>query len=168
MGVDWAKAAKEYWDQQPHPKGHGLKIGEFATAVKLATLLKFGGHASGAEAAMFYPEFKATGMSPQEFEHTVERIAPLSFTYHGRPPTMKEIANLKDRQPHEATKYFADLPHKIYPHISAGDMVRAVQAAKPHAMEHLGREPVLNEAAYLHHSKEPASDYYRRIAQSDR
>src|SRR5205823_10407191 len=90
MSIDWAQIAKSWWDEQPHPHGHGLKISEYATAVKLATLARFGGHASGHEAAMFWPEFKASGMSPDEFEHTLDRLAPLSFTYHGRPPTRSE------------------------------------------------------------------------------
>lgn len=165
MSVDWAKVAKEHWDAQPHPKGHGLTIGEYATAVKLATLLKFGGHASGAEAALFYPEFKATGMSPQEFEHAVERISPLSFTYHGRPPTMHEIVSLKDKQPHEVRKYFGDLPDRHYPHIGAADMIKSLEAAKPHAQEHLGRDPVKYEAQYLHHSGERPQDYYQRLGE---
>jgi hypothetical protein len=161
--TDWEGIAKSFWDAQPHPHAPSLTIGEYATMVKLATLAKFGGHASPHEAALFAPEFKASGLSPEEFEHTLDKIAPLSFTYHGRPPTMKEIATLKDAQPHEAKKYFGDLPHKIYGDVSAADMVKAVQAAKPHAMEHLGREPELNEARYLHHSQEPAANYYGRL-----
>ena len=168
MSIDWSQVARSWWDEQPHPHGHGLKISEYATAVKLATLARFGGHASGHEAAMFWPQFKASGMSPDEFEHTLDRLAPLSFTYHGRPPTMREIVQFKDKTPQEARRYFGDLPHKIYPHVSAADMVKAVQAAKPHALEHLGREPALNEAAYLHHSGEHPADYYGRIAQEDR
>jgi len=163
MSEEHDAIAKSYWDAQPHPLAPSLTIGEFATMVKLATMAKFGGHANAHEATLFAPEFKASGLSPEDFEHTLDKIAPLSFTYHGRPPTMKEIATLKDAQPHEATKYFSDLPHKIYGDVSAGNMVKAVQAAKPHAMEHLGREPELNEARYLHHSQEPAANYYARL-----
>jgi hypothetical protein len=163
MSVDYEGIAKAYWDAQPHPHAPSLTIGEYATMVKLATLAKFGGHASPHEAALFAPEFKASGLSPEEFEHTLDKIAPLSFTYHGRPPTMKEIATLKDAQPHEASKYFGDLPHKIYPDVSAANMVKAVQAAKPHAMEHLGREPELNEARHLHHSGTSPADYYAKL-----
>jgi hypothetical protein len=168
MSIDWNQVAHEYVQNlpSPHDPTGQIPIKEWATAVKLATAAKFGGHASPHEAALFYPEFKATGMHPQEFEAALERLAPLSFTYHGRPPSMQEIVQLKDKSPAEARKYFGDLPHKIYPHVSAHDMVAAVQAAKPHAQEHLGREPSLNEAAYLHHSKERPAEYFQRIAQS--
>lgn len=168
MSVDYEAIAKAFWDQQPHPhdpSGH-LKIGEYATAVKLATMARFGGHASPHEASMFWREFAPGGvpiMAPEEFEHALDHLAPLSYTYHGRPPTMKEIVTLRDKPPHEMTKYFADLPHKIYGDVSAGNMVKAVQAAKPHAMEHLGREPELNEARYLHHSGANPADYYGKL-----
>jgi hypothetical protein len=168
VSIDYEAIAKAYWDAQPHPhdpSGH-LKIGEYATAVKLATMARFGGHASPHEASMFWREFAPGGvpiMAPEEFEHALDHLAPLSYTYHGRPPTMKEILTLKDKQPHETTKYFADLPHKIYGDVSAGNMVKAVQAAKPHAMEHLGREPELNEARYLHHSGANPADYYAKL-----
>lgn len=163
--TDWGGIAKEYWDEQPHPRSPGgkLTIGEFATAVKLATMAKFGGHADPHEAELFWPEFKASGLSPEEFEQTLERIAPLSFVYHGRPPTMKEIATLKDVSPHDARRHFAELPDKHHPEISAGDMVKAYQAARPWAMEHLEREPVKLEAAYLHHSGEKPETYYTRL-----
>ncbi len=166
MSIDWNAIAHEYVQNlpSPHDPTGQIPIKEWATAVKLATAARFGGHASPHEAALFYQEFKATGMHPQEFEAALDRLAPLSFTYHGRPPSMQEIAQLKDKSPAEARKFFGDLPHKIYPHVSAADMVKAVQAAKPHAMEHLGREPSLNEAAYIHHSNERPGDYYQRIA----
>lgn len=167
MSIDWDQHVAAWWAEQPHPRGHGLKIGEFATAVKLATLAKFGGHAAGHEAALFWKEFKQTGLTPEEFEHTLDRIAPLSYSLHGRPPTMKEIATLKDKLPHEARKYFADLPDRHHPDISAGEMVKAYQAARPWAREHLGREPVKGEAHYLHHSGQAPSDYYAHLASQD-
>jgi hypothetical protein len=168
MSVDWDAIAKAHWDEQPHPSGHGLKIKEFATAVKLATMAKFGGHSAPHEAALFWQEFAPGGvpiMAPEEFEHTLDKIAPLSFTYHGRPPTMKEIANLKDKQPHEARKYFADLPHKHLPHMTAGEAVKAMEAAKPHANEHLGRDPVYPELSHLHHSGTNPADYYAKLGE---
>ncbi len=169
MSIDWNAAAKEYIDNlpSPHDPTGQIPIKEWATAVKLATAARFGGHASPHEAALFWPEFKATGMAPQEFEAVLDKLAPLSYTYHGRPPSMAEIVQLKDKSPKEARTYFGDLPHKIYPHVSAADMVKAVQAAKPHANEHLGRDATLNEAAYLHHSSENPADYYSRIAPKD-
>src|SRR5665811_2312708 len=99
-------------------------------------MVKFGGHAEAHEAALFWREFAPNGapiMSPQEFEHSIDRLAPLSFTFHGRPPSMQEIINLKDKQPHEMRKYFADLPDQHYPHVSAGEMVKTIQAGNMHA-----------------------------------
>jgi len=164
--TDWDAIAKGWWDEQPHPDDPSgkLKIGEYATAVKLATMAKFGGHANAHEAGLFWDEFKATGMHPEEFEQTLDKLAPLSFTFHGRPPTMKEIAQLKDKQPHEQNKYFQDLPDKHYPSVTAGNMVKSLESAKPHAQEHLNRDPVKLEAAYLHHSGASPSDYYANLA----
>jgi hypothetical protein len=169
VSVDWHQIAQTYWNEQPHPKDPTgrLKIGEFATAVKLASVLKFGGHANATEASAFWPEFQASGMSPQEFEHAVDRIAPLSFTYHGRPPSIPELVQLKDEHPKNVHSYFAGLPDKHYPHVSAGDMVSSLEAARPHAQEHLGRDPVKLEAAYLHHSRENPADYYSRLKATD-
>lgn len=167
MSIDWDAIANEWQGEQPHPLERGLKIKDFALAVKLASMAKFGGHASPAEAALFFPQFTASGMSPDEFEHALDRLAPLSYTYHGRPPTMHEIAQLKDKQPHEARRYFADLPDKTYGHVTAGEMVKSMRAAEPHAQEHLGRPPVKYEAQYLHHSGEHPRDYYQRIAARD-
>jgi hypothetical protein len=164
VSIDWGAIATEFWNEQPHPRAAGLKIGEFATAVKLATISKFGGHASPQEAELFWPQFKATGLSPEEFTHTIDRLAPLSFTFHGRPPTMKEITELKDKMPHEARKYFADLPDKHHPEITSGDMVKSLKAARPWARQYLGREPVKPEGAYLHHSGSPAAEYYQHLA----
>ena len=170
MSVDWGNVAKTFWDEQPHPKGHGLKIGEFATAVKLASVLKFGGHAAGHEAALFWREFAPGGvpiMSPQEFEHAVERIAPVSFTFHGRPPSMAELVQLKDKHPKDVSSYFGELPDRHYPSVSAAEMVKHLAAAEPHAQEHLGRAPVKLEAAYLHASGEPPANYYQRLKTQD-
>ncbi len=170
MSIDYNQIAKDYWDQQPHPREPSLKISEFATAIKLATHVKFGGHASPAEAGLFWKEFAPGGvpiMSPQEFEHAVDRIAPLSYAFHGRPPSMQEIVKLKDEHPKNVHSYFAELPDKHFPHVSAGNMVKALESAKPHAREHLGREPVKSEASYLHHSGEHPADYYSRLAAAE-
>lgn len=170
MSIDWGNAAKSYYDELPHPMGHGLKIKEFATAVKLATMARFGGHAQPHEAALFWGEFAPGGtpiMSPEEFEQTLDRIAPLSFTYHGRPPTMKEITTLKDAPPHEASKYFGDLPDAQHPSLSAAQMVKSLTAARPWAREHLQREPLKNEAEYLHHSGTHPDTYYSHLAAQD-
>lgn len=166
MSTDWGSVAKSYFDEQPHPRGHGLKIKEFATAVKLATMVKFGGHAEAHEAALFWQEFAPGGnpiMPPQEFEHALDRLAPLSFTFHGRPPSMAEIISLKDKLPHEARRYFEDLPDQHYPHVSAGAMVKAMQAGNEHAQNLIGRPVLKNEAAAMIHSGEPPLAYYSRL-----
>jgi hypothetical protein len=166
MSIDWGKAALDYWSEQPHPRGHGLKIKEVATAVKLASMAKFGGHASLHEASMFWGEFAPGGvpiMSPDEFEHALDHIAPVSYVFHGRPPTLKELVMLKDKPPGEVSRHFGDLPDKHHPEITAANMVKAYQAARPWAREHLGREPVKTEAAYIHHSGESPANYYARI-----
>lgn len=170
MSIDWGQVAKAYYDELPHPNGHGLKIKEFATAVKLATMIKFGGHAEPHEAAMFWQEFAPGGvplMSPQDFEHALEKVAPLSYVFHGRPPSLKEVAELAGKASHEVRRYFADLPSKTHPEISAGDFVKAYQAARPWARQHLEREPVATEAAYLHHSGESPAVYYQRISRNN-
>jgi hypothetical protein len=166
MSIDWERAAKSYFDEQPHPRGHGLKIKEVLPAVKLASMMKFGGHAEMHEAALFWREFAPGGvpiMAPDEFEHALESIAPVSFTFHGRPPTMKEIATLKDKTPAEVHRHYGDLPDKHHPDVSAANMVKALQTARPWARQHLEREPVKNEAAYLHHSGEHPEAYYSRL-----
>jgi hypothetical protein len=168
---DWEKAAHAYWQEQPHPRGHGLKIREVLPAVKLASMAKFGGHATLHEAAMFWQEFAPGGqpiMAPDEFEHALENIAPISFVFHGRPPTMKEIAMLKDKTPAEVNRHFGDLPDKHHPEISAANMVKAFQAARPWARQHLERDPVKSEAAYIHHSGEAPAIYYSRLAEQNK
>jgi hypothetical protein len=167
VSVDWGKVGKAFWDEQPHPRGHGLKIKEVLPAVKLASMMKFGGHASMHEASMFWQEFAPGGvpiMAPDEFEHALDRIAPVSYVFHGRPPTMRELVALKDKTPAEVHRHFGDLPDKHHPDISAANMVKAFQAARPWAREHLGREPVKTEAAYIHHSGESPPVYYARLA----
>lgn len=155
--------AKSYWDEQPHPMAPKVKIKDFATAVKLATKTKFGGHASAPEAEMFWQEFQQLGMAPQEYEHLLDDLAKVSFALHGRPPSMNEIAKLKDAHPKDVRSYFSELPDRHYPDTTAGQMVAALRTAAPHSQEHLGRPPVKLEAAYLIHSREPAATYYARL-----
>lgn len=177
---DWESIVAEWWKQQPHPMEPRLKIGEFATAVKMATRAKFGsppGHAEPHEAAAHWQEFQTTNqrlasqgkepVSPEEYGHLLDQIAPLSFTYHGRPPTLHELVQLRDQPPARVREHYASLPDQHYPSVPAGDMVRALEAAKPHANEHIGRDPVKKEAAYLYHSRDHPRDYYASMVQGD-
>jgi hypothetical protein len=167
VSIDWEKATKDFFDEYPHPRGHGLKIKEVATAVKLASMMKFGGHATLHEAAMFWGEFAPEGvpiMPPDEFEHTLDHLAPISYALHGRPPSMKELVLLKDKSPGEVSRHYGELPSKHHPDIPAATFVKAYQAARPHAREHLEREPVHSEVAYMVHSGERPDAYYQRIS----
>lgn len=177
MPTDWGQVVADWWNKQPHPLEPRLTIGEFATAVKLATKVKFGGHASPHEAAAHWQEFQTTNqrlaaggkepLSPEEYGHLIDQIAPLSFTYHGRPPSMHELVQLRDAPPSKVREHYSSLPDKHHPSVPAGDMVRAIEAAKPWANEHLKRDPVKREAAYLYHSGHNPQDYYSHLAQAN-
>lgn len=164
---DWGNLAKGYFDEQAHPRGHGLKIREVATAVKLASMMKFGGHASLHEAALFWQEFAPGGvpiMPPQDFEHALDHLAPVSYAFHGRPPTLRELSLLRDKSSAEVNRHYGDLPSRSHPEISAANYVKTFQSARPWARQHLEREPVSTEVGYLHHSGERPDVYYQRLS----
>jgi hypothetical protein len=173
---DWGQVQTEWHGEMPHPLEPGLKIKEFPIAVKLATQTKFGSHASPQEASAFWKEFqnmneklvnqKREPLSPEEYGHVLDHLAPLSFVYHNRPPTMHEVANLRDAKPADVRQHYSDLPDQHHPDITAGNMVRAMKAAEPHAQEHLGRSPVKLEAAYLVHSGAAPAEYYKALSQA--
>lgn len=174
--IDWKKVAEQWHSEQPHPLNPALKVAEFATAVKLATKMKFGGHASAQEAGAFWGEFQqmnhtlgAQGkppVTPLEMGHLIDRISPVSFAYHGRPPTMQEVAQHRDSTPAQVHTYYSDLPDQHYPHVSAGQMAKYLTLADAHAQEHLGRPPVKLEAARFalgNFSSEDVAGYYRGL-----
>jgi hypothetical protein len=173
--TDWHAIAQEYWSQQPHPHAPTLTNGEFPTAMRLATQAKFGGHASPQEAEAFWREFqgmngklaasKQEPITPEEFGHLLDKLAPLSFVYHGRPPQLNEVAALRDAHPTKQREYFSELPDKHYPDVPAGAMVKSMKAAGPAAQRYLQREPVKLEAAYLHHSGQSPETYYQGLKQ---
>jgi hypothetical protein len=179
--IDWTEefatqVANQWHGDQPHPDAPGVKVKEFATAVKLASQAKFGGHASAKEAEAFWGEFqgmnarltaqKKEPLTPEEYGQVLDHLAPLSFVYHNRPPSMSEVVKLRDAKPHEVRQHYGDLPDQHYPDVSAADMVKALRAADPHAQEHLGRPPVKLEAAYLVHSGASPSEYYHALSQA--
>src|SRR5262249_48648706 len=143
--------------EQPDPEVPSVKVGEYPTAARLATILKFGqGYASPQEVGNFWHEFQDMNeslvaqnkmpVSPDEFSHLAQQLARSPFTYHGRPPTMHEIARLRDADPKTIGDYFAALPDEHYPTVPAGEMAKALAAATPWAQRHAGRDPNKLEA----------------------
>lgn len=180
MSIDWTKAAAEFFAEQPHPQAPGLKVKEYATAVRLATAMRFGGHAPAHEAEAFWREFTAMNdrlalqkkmpITPEEFEHVVKPMAQVSFAYHGRPPTMHEIARHRDSDPKQVHDWYANLPDEHYPHVPAGGMVKYLTLAEPHARMNLGRKPNKVEASRFYHGNFTADaidSYYRRMKEED-
>lgn len=177
MTLDEAKkAAAKFWNAQPSPHAPGLTNGEFPTAVKMATKMKFGGgHASAAEASGFWDEFKGLNqklqaanknpLSPEAFGHAVDEMAKVSFAFHGRPPRMDEIEKLHDQTPKAVRDHFYNLPDQNYPTVPAGEMISHLQSAKPHANEHLQRDPNKLEVSYLYHSGDNPASYYQKLGQ---
>lgn len=165
---------RQWHASQPHPQAPSVRVGDYPVAARLATILKFGsGHASPQEAAMFWHEFnvmnqnlvaqKKLPVGPEEFTHLSQQMGRSSFAYHGRPPSMYEIQRLRDADPKTVHDYYGGLPDEQYPTLSAADMAKALHAARPWAMQIVGREPVKLEAAYLHHSGQNPADYYRDV-----
>lgn len=178
--IDWAQIVNDYFSEQPHPQAPDLTIGEYPIAVKLATKLKFGGHASAHEATAFWHEFKGLNtrlqsqgkepLAPQEFEHLVDHLSKVSFTYHGRPPSMSEIARFRDAEPSTISKYYGDLPDEHYPHVTAAQMVKYLTLAEPYARQHLDRSPLKLEAARFHHggfAAQGIESYYKMMSGGD-
>jgi len=163
---------------QPHPQNPSVKVGDYPIAARLATILKFGqGHASPQEVGNFWREFQSMNqslvtqnkmpVSPDEFGHLAQQIARSSFTYHGRPPSMHEIARLRDADPKVIHDYYGALPDEHYPSVPAAEMAKALHAARPWANMITGGEPTKLDAAYLFHSGHSAKDYYEARAQHD-
>lgn len=172
--TDWKKAAEEFIGNLPSPNAPSIKNKDYPTAVKLATYTKDKGIATAQEAEGFWQEFSGMNealvqqgkqpYSPQDYKSALDQLSPLSHTYHGRAPTMREIATYGQEHPTKQRDYYASLPDSLYPHITAGQMVQAKFAANPHAQQNVGREPVKSELAYLVHSKEDPSTYYSNLA----
>src|SRR5215813_7601933 len=164
--------------EQPHPQNPSVKVGDYPIAARLATILKFGqGHATPQEVGNFWREFQSMNeslvaqkkmpVSPDEFGHLAQQIARSSFTYHGRPPSMHEIARLRDADPQIIHDYYGALPDEHYPSVPAAKMVEALHAARPWANMITKGEPTKLDAAYLYHSGHSAQDYYTARAQYD-
>lgn len=162
----WAASAADYYGAKPHPAAPGLKVSEVPLAVELASHLKFGsgdGHASLAEAELFWKEFQPLldqGVSPQAFHELVDRAAQHSFALHGRPPSMDELKRFADPKatPADIQRWYHDLPDRHYP-VAAGQLLQQMVRAEPHALQHLGRKPVKKEGFLFANGGDPASHY---------
>jgi hypothetical protein len=161
-----------WWAEQPHPQAPDIKVGDYPTAARLATSLKFGsGHASPQEVSAFWKEFQGMNqmlqaqnklpISPEEFTHLSKQMARSSFAYHGRPPSMYEINKLRDADPKSIHDYFGSLPDEHYPTVTAAQMAQALHSARPWANMISGGEPSKLDAAYLVHSGQNPRDYYQ-------
>jgi len=176
--IDWKKESERFIAELPHPLAPSLKVRELPQAVRLATKTKFGGHASFAEAAAFWGEYQqmnaglvAQGkqpISPDEYGHILDRLAPVSFTYHGRPPNMYEIQQHRDSSPSQVRQYYGDLPDKTYPDITAADMVKYLALADDPARQHIQRSPAKLEARTFAHANmgyDAIVSYYKSLGE---
>ena len=163
---------------QPHPQAPNVKVGEYPVAARMATILKFGqGHATPQEVGLFWTEFQSMNeglqaqakmpISPDEFTHLAQQLARSSFTYHGRPPSMHEIARLRAAHPKDVSEFYYHLPDEHYPSVPAGEMVKALEAARPWAQMIANSVPTKLDAAYLYHSGHSPQDYYQARAKYD-
>jgi len=50
---DWHRTVGDYYGRKPHPQSKGLNVKDYATAIKMATKNRFGGHANAQEAEAF-------------------------------------------------------------------------------------------------------------------
>lgn len=171
------QAAQDWWNEQPHPQAPSVKVKDFSTAIQLSTVLKSGGHALAKEAEDFWHEYEpllAKGLTPDKFMQAIEQAGPLSWAFHGRPPSLAELESFWDEKAQalkpisQITDFFKNLPDKHYPHVTAGDMVKSIAAATPFARQFLGRDPVKSEAAFFHHSGVSPYQHYQQMAQPHR
>jgi hypothetical protein len=165
----------QWHDAQPHPLAPDLTVGEYTTAAKMATTLKFGsGHAAPDEVVGFWNQFnqmnnmlvtqKKLPYTPEEFMQNAQQVAKVSFAYHGRPPSLPELTRFRDAHPKDVSDYYGSLPDEHYPHVPAAGMVKSLESARPWAQMNLGRDPNKLEASYLHHSGHSPQDYYQQIS----
>lgn len=168
--TDWQRIAQDHYGSFPHPLAPSLTVKDFPMAVQLATATKFGGHASPQEAALFWSEFQALQMQPGEYLDTLQKAAPLSFRFVGRPPTMQEIKMHSQAAPDQIHKYYSTLPDKDYPELMAGQMVKALATAEPYAQKHLGRSALKVEGQFIHNAalNAPAVDAHYAYLAADR
>lgn len=167
-----------FFAEMPHPQAPSLRVGEYPVAARMANVLKFGqGHASPPEVENFWREFKQTNqtlvdqkklpIAPDEFIHLAKQVARSSFAYHGRPPSMHELARLRDADPKTIHDYYGALPDEHYQTVPAAEMAKALHSARPWAEMITGQPPTKLDAAYLYHSGQNPKDFYETRRQHD-
>ena len=168
----------EFHNSQPHPQAPNITVGEYSTAARLATLLKFGqGHATPLEVVEFWKRYqnlnqnlslqKKSPIDPEEFQGLVQNLAKVSFAYHGRPPSIGEIVRLREAHPKDVTDFYGNLPDEHYPHVPAASMVKHLESARPWAQMYLDRQPTKSDASYFFHSGHSPQDYYAQLAKEE-
>lgn len=175
---DIAALVNQYWNSQPHPMNPKLTVGDYSVAIRLATHAKFGGHATPEEAGAFWDDFNSMNnhltsqgkqpITPHEMTHLIDQMAPVSFAYHGRPPSIREIAQHRDSAPDQVRKYYHALPDPLYPHVPAGDMAAKLTVGDMYANMHLGRKANKVEGAHFYHGNmgpEQVNSFYQSLKQ---
>jgi hypothetical protein len=169
--VDWGAIAHDFMGSLPHPAAPSIQVKDYPTAARLAAATAHSSDINPKSVEAFWQEFNSINkglgdraMSPEQYTDAIKNIAPVSYVFHGRPPTMAEIAQMHDAPPEKVRGYYYNLPDKNYPDVPAGDMVKALQSATPFSRMYLGRDPVKNEARYLFHSGANPADHYQMLA----
>jgi len=169
MSVDYDQLMHEHYSNLPHPDNPELSVGDFPVAVKLATKMKGQGMATAKEAGAFWDEFQNLGLSPLHFEELLDQLAPLSWRYHNRPPTMREVGIHAEGDPKKARDYYGNLPSEHDPSVTAHEFVQAHAVAQRYSKQHLGRNPYALEVTYFHHARTPVGDidaHYQKMKAS--
>lgn len=170
--VDWAQISHDFLGNLPHPLAPSIKSADYPTAARLAAATAHSSRITPPAVEAFWGEFNALNkglgdraMSPDQYTAALKNIAPLSYVFHGRPPTMAEIGQMHDAAPDKVRSYYYNLPDQNYPDVPAGDMVKALQSAQPFSRLYLGRDPVKNEAQFLFHSGQDPQAHYQFLGQ---
>jgi hypothetical protein len=175
--LDFTRLISEHYGQFAHPQSKAdppITVSDWPVAQALASATKFGGlggpasgHAAPHEVDLFWQQFKQLNMAPKDYLDTLDRLSQWSFRYHGRPPTMKEIADLHPQRPADQQKHYQDLPDGQYPDLTAGQMMKAHAVADYYSKKHLGKGATKLDARLVHHgnlSADAVDTHFKTLA----